>query len=121
MLSTVLAAESSSGVDINTLVPLLNVGFLGIIFVLLISKNFIVTKYYAEEGFRQRDEEVERLRKELDAYKSQVDELQDMARKEMVPAIVETNRLSAEYIRVLSSRVPPVIQSGPGGGNGPSP
>lgn len=117
VLAVADTGSSGSSVDLTSILPILNFGLLGIMFVLLISKKFIVTMYYADEGFKSRDDEIARLRKENEEYKKQNADLQTLARDQLFPAVVEGNRLQAELVRVLA-------ESGAryrnGGGGGPA-
>lgn len=88
--------------NIANLAPLLNVGFLGLIFVLLISKKFIVTKYYAEEGFAQRDAVIATQAREIEEWKVQVRDLQRVASDQLLPVVVESVAAQKEYTKVLN-------------------
>ncbi len=103
-LSSVFTADNTSGTssDLNEVTPFLNVGLLGVLFVLLVSKKFIVTKYYADEGFEQRDAIIEAQRREIEEWKSQVRDLQKVASEQLLPVVVESVAAQKEYTKVLN-------------------
>jgi hypothetical protein len=113
---------SDSGIDLSQIAQIAQFGLLGVFFVMLISKKYVVPKWtldsleetHARE-LKDKDDAHARelaLRDVITAesakreaeLKKNLDELQDLTRQQMLPAMIEANRLTALYVETLAKR-----------------
>jgi hypothetical protein len=123
--SGVLADTSSNNgtsIDFSTIASFAQFGLLGVFFVMLVSKKFVVPKWTldtVEENHQREIEDkdeahsrelavkdaqlamVEADKREL---KKNLDDLQEVTRSQLLPAMIEANRLTAAYVDTLSRR-----------------
>lgn len=121
---------TGGSLDINQIFTFAQFGLLGIFFVMLISKKFVVPKWtldsleqthareltdkdaaYARE-IAIRDQQLTASETREKDLKKNLDDLQDLTRQQMLPAMIEANRLTALYVDTLARR------GGSGGENG---
>jgi len=111
-----------TAVDVNTIATFAQFGLLGIFFVMIISRKFIVPKWtldtLEENHTRELDKQEEAHVRELavkDAQlamveadkrelKKNLDDLQELTRQQLLPAMIEANRLTAAYVDTLARR-----------------
>ena len=122
----------STGLDLTQIATFAQFGLLGIFFVMLVSKKFVVPKWtldsleetHARELKDKDDAHARELairdanaaateRREVE-LKRNLDDLQDLTRQQMLPAMIEANRLTALYVDTLAKRG----GSSGGGGDG---
>jgi hypothetical protein len=115
-------ANAGLSLDLSQIFTFAQFGLLGIFFVMLISKKFVVPKWTldATEANHTRelaDKDAAHLRelairdqqlaaseaREKDLKKN-LDDLQDLTRQQMLPAMIEANRLTALYVDTLARR-----------------
>lgn len=126
-------SEGGSGgfsLDLSQIFTFAQFGLLGVFFVMLISKKYVVPKWtldsleethkreledkdkaFARELVLRDATAAESTRREADLKKN-LDDLQDLTRQQMLPAMIEANRLTALYVDTLARR------GGSGGGDG---
>lgn len=115
-------ASGSSGIDLPTIASFAQFGVLGVIFIMLILKKFIVPKWtldtleenHARElrgreesharELASRDVLIASLEADKRELKKNLDDLQDLTRQQMLPAMIEANRLTAAYVDTLARR-----------------
>lgn len=132
------AADSSGGASdalpgpLQLILPYLNLGVFVLLCLALVLKWGLVPKWVLDEQKRSHDAEIrvkdDTHRRELAARDAQItqltadreelkqtnNELQNLARDRLLPALIESSRLAAAYVSELQRR------SGQGGGgNGP--
>lgn len=116
--------------DLNQIFTFAQFGLLGVFFVMLISKKYVVPKWTLDSLEQTHERE---LKDKADAHarelairdqqlaaseqrekdlKKNLDDLQDLTRQQMLPAMIEANRLTALYVDTLARR------GGSGGGDG---
>lgn len=117
-----LLADGSTTVDLSTWASFAQFGLLGIFFVMLVSKKFVVPKWTLDtlednhqREIKDRDEAFAReiatkdvliasLEADKRELKKNLDDLQDLTRQQMLPAMIEANRLTAAYVETLARR-----------------
>lgn len=115
--------------DLNQIFTFAQFGLLGVFFVMLISKKYVVPKWTLdslEETHKReledkdkaherelaiRDQQLANSEQREKDLKKNLDDLQDLTRQQMLPAMIEANRLTALYVDTLARR------SGSGGGD----
>lgn len=115
--------------DLNQIFTFAQFGLLGVFFVMLISKKYVVPKWTLdslEESHKReledkdkayareiaiRDQQLAASEQRERDLKKNLDDLQDLTRQQMLPAMIEANRLTALYVDTLARR-------GSGGGDG---
>jgi predicted XRE-type DNA-binding protein len=102
------AAVSTGGVDLT---QFLQFGLLGLIFVCIILKKFIVPEWSLRQledqhlsEMKLKDEQVTSLKADKQELKEALDALQELTRTEIIPALVRANQLSQEYVAELAGR-----------------
>lgn len=118
----ILAGGGTSTIDINTIATFAQFGLLGIFFVMLISKKFVVPKWTldTQDENHQRelsdkeqahvrelsikDQQIASLETDKRELKKNLDDLQNLTRDQMLPAMIEANRLTAAYVDALARR-----------------
>lgn len=126
-VNTVLAAASTGAdsgfnLDLSQIFTYAQFGLLGVFFVMLISKKYVVPKWTldaleasherelkdkAEAHAREvaiRDQQLATAEKRETDLKKNLDDLQDLTRQQMLPAMIEANRLTALYVDTLARR-----------------
>lgn len=108
MVSEVVAASTSVGVDVT---QFLQFGLLGLVFVCVVMKKFLVPEWTLTQLQEQRDQEakakdeqIASLKADKAELKESLDQLQELTRTEIIPALVRANQLSSEYVTELTSR-----------------
>lgn len=115
MVNGVLWAASAPGsttsVDITQLINYAQYGLLGLFFVLILLKKFIVPAYTLtdlkeshERELKFKDDIIDSLRKDVVELKDGVADLQKLTSDKMIPALVQANTLSAAYVQELARR-----------------
>lgn len=117
---TILAAGTT--IDVNTIATFAQFGLLGIFFVMLISKKFVVPKWTLDaqdENHKReladketahsrelaiKDQQIASLEADKRELKKNLDDLQVLTRDQMLPAMIESNRLTAAYVETLARR-----------------
>lgn len=104
-----LAAESvpaPTGIDIT---QFLQFGLLGLIFACVVMKKFIVPEWtlkQQEEGHNRelkvKDAQIAALEADKAELKESLTSLQALTRDQIIPALVRSNQLSADYVSELS-------------------
>lgn len=130
--SPVPSPEGGGGVnvDLNQIFTFAQFGLLGVFFVMLISKKFVVPKWtldtLEETHARELQDKTDAHARELAIrdqqlaasearekdLKKNLDDLQDLTRQQMLPAMIEANRLTSLYVDTLARR------GGTGAGDG---
>ena len=116
------AAQGGASVDLTTIASFAQFGLLGVFFVMLISRKFIVPKWtldVLEENQKAilqekenahtrelaaRDQYIASIEADRKELRKSLDELQDLTRQQMLPAMIEANRLTAVYVDTLARR-----------------
>lgn len=108
-----MAASQPDGtsIDITQLINYAQYGLLGLFFVLILLKKFIVPAYTLvdlkeshERELRVKDDIIDSLRKDIVELKDSVADLQKLTSDKMIPALVQANSLSAAYVQELARR-----------------
>lgn len=117
-----ILAGANTTIDVNTIATFAQFGLLGIFFVMLISKKFVVPKWTLdsldenhkreladkEESHNRelaiKDQQIASLEADKRELKKNLDDLQDLTRQQMLPAMIEANRLTAAYVETLARR-----------------
>lgn len=112
----------STAIDVNTIATFAQFGLLGIFFVMLISKKFVVPKWTLDsldENHQRemadkesahtrelaiKDQQIASLEADKRELKKNLDDLQNLTRDQMLPAMIEANRLTAAYVETLARR-----------------
>lgn len=105
---TTAAQVTAGGVDVT---QFLQFGLLGIIFVCIILKKFIVPEWTLrqledqhESELRLKDDQLDSIKADKQELKESLDALQALTRTEIIPALVRANQLSQEYVAELAGR-----------------
>lgn len=105
------AATGSGGIDLTQIFTFAQFGLLGIFFVMLISKKFVVPKWTLDDLKEAHDRELAVKDSIIDSQKSDivelkktVSDLQSLTSEKMIPALVQANTLSAAYVTELARR-----------------
>jgi Tfp pilus assembly protein PilO len=115
-------AGGTTTIDVNTIAAFAQFGLLGVFFVMLISKKFVVPKWTLdtqdenhkreladkEEAHAReltiKDQQIASLETDKRELKANLDNLQNLTRDQMLPAMIEANRLTAAYVDALARR-----------------
>lgn len=118
----ILASGSSNNFDLSVLAQIAQFGLLGIFFIMLISKKYVVPKWTLDalevtHAARIKDKDEAHARelalrdanqaateKREEELKKNLNDLQDLTRQQMLPAMIEANRLTALYVDILAKR-----------------
>lgn len=83
----------------------LQFGLLGVIFVCVITKKFIVPEWVLKQMQDQydaeaklKDEQIASLKADKNELKQDLEQLQALTRTEVIPALVRATQLNAEYL-----------------------
>lgn len=127
MLAEVLhmiAAEgtTSGSPAIDLILPFVNLGVIVVLVIMVVTKNGFVPKWSLDDAERRNEEQVRQLNeshaREMAAKEDQIDalqadkkelkdtneELQNLARDRLLPALIESSRLAAAYVAELQRR-----------------
>lgn len=110
--TAVLAAEDSiAGMSLGEIFSFAQFGLLGVFFVMLVSKKFVVPKWTLDDlkdahdrELKVKDEIIVGQRADIVELKATVAELQSLTADKMIPALVQANALSAAYVAELARR-----------------
>ncbi len=110
MLFEVIAAatnDGEGGVALPTIdiAQFLQFGLLGVIFVCVITKKFIVPEWVLKQlqdqynaESRLKDEQIASLKADKEELKQDLEQLQNIYRTDVIPALVRATQLNAEYL-----------------------
>lgn len=116
-----ILADASS-IDVNTIATFAQFGLLGVFFVMIISRKFIVPKWTLDTLEESHTREIENreqaharelaikdaqlatMETDKRELKKNLDDLQDITRQQLLPAMIEANRLTAAYVDTLARR-----------------
>lgn len=107
------AGESSSGnsLDISQLLQVGQYGLLAVFVILLLSRKYIVPTYTVsdlkeshERELASKDDIITGLRTDISELKATLAALQSLTSEKMIPALVQSNTLSAAYVAEIQRR-----------------
>lgn len=105
------SGDALGGVPLGTLFNIAQFGLLGVFFVMLISKKFVVPKWTLDDlkeahdrELAVKDEIIAAQKADIIELKRTVAELQSLTSEKMIPALVQANTLSAAYVAELARR-----------------
>lgn len=110
---TVLAAASSQadGLSVEQIFSFAQFGLLGVFFMMLISKKWVVPKWTLDaledahdRELKVKDEIIAGQRADIVELKHTIAELQALTAEKMIPALVQANTLTAAYVAELARR-----------------
>lgn len=103
MLMSTVAASAGSSVGIATF---LQFGLLGVIFVCVVMKKFIVPEWTLtalkeqyEQQIKVKEDQIAALKADKEELKTTAEQLQKLTRDEMIPALVVANQMAAEHVQ----------------------
>lgn len=107
--SVVLAAgDPATAIDIT---QFLQFGLLGLIFACVVAKKFLVpewtlrqTQENKDQELKLKDERIAALESDKDELKESLASLQALTRDQIIPALVRSNQLSADYVSELAAQ-----------------
>lgn len=106
-----MAAVNVGGFDLTQIFTFAQFGLLGIFFVMLVSKKFVVPKWTLddmkeahERELLVKDDVVAGHKADIVELKRTVQELQALTSEKVIPALVQANTLSAAYVSELARR-----------------
>jgi hypothetical protein len=104
-------AVTTGAPTIDAFLPFLNFGIIGILVVMLVSKRWVVPKYTLDDlmvahqrELAVKDALIEGYRADIAELKEINNQLQNLTREQMIPALVRANQLSADYVAELAKR-----------------
>lgn len=110
-LTAAATATDAGGFDLSQIFTFAQFGLLGIFFVLLVSKRYVVPKWTLDDLKEAHERELKVKDDILDSYKADivelkrtVQDLQALTSEKMIPALVQANTLSAAYVSELARR-----------------
>lgn len=121
-LTDTSSTDSGFTLDLSQIFTFAQFGLLGVFFIMLISKKYVVPKWTldaletshereikdrVEAHAREiaiRDQQLANAEKREAEMKKNLDDLQDLTRQQMLPAMIEANRLTALYVDTLARR-----------------
>lgn len=119
VVSDTTGGDPSTSISLADLFSFAQFGLLGIFFVMLISKKWVVPKWTLDDlkesharELQAKDEVVATQKADIAELKATVTELQDLTRDRMIPALVQANALSAAYVAELSRRASTPLSPG---------
>ena len=102
------AVEPTAGIDIT---QFLQFGLLGLIFACVIAKKFLVPEWTLRQSVEQsakelalKDERIAALEADKAELKVSLEQLQSLTRDQIIPALVRSNQLSADYVSELAQQ-----------------
>lgn len=105
------AVVNATGLDLTQIFTFAQFGLLGIFFVMLISKKFVVPKWTLddlkeahERELLVKDDIVAGQKEDIVELRKNVRDLQALTSEKMIPALVQANTLSAAYVSELARR-----------------
>jgi hypothetical protein len=99
-----LAATGDSGVDVLKVVsPILGTGLVGVMFLMVIFRIKIMPTYVYDEAKKEWERERIRLEEENSDLKQSNQALRTMTEGQIIPALVRSNQLSADYAADLAA------------------
>jgi uncharacterized protein YacL (UPF0231 family) len=103
LMSAAAAAAGTSSVGIATF---LQFGLLGVIFVCVVMKKFIVPEWTLtalkeqyEQQIKVKEDQISALKADKEELKTTAEQLQKLTRDEMIPALVVANQMAAEHVQ----------------------
>ena len=100
-----------AGIPLSSIFSFAQFGLLGIIFLMIITKKYIVPEWSLRDLKESHERELKRLTDQLDSAKLDIRELkqttadlQSLTSEKMIPALVQANTLSAAYVSELARR-----------------
>jgi uncharacterized protein YacL (UPF0231 family) len=97
------AASTLGGVGIA---EFLQFGLLGVIFLCLVMKKFIVPEWTLnalkeqhEASLKVKEEQISQLKADKDELKATAEQLQKLTREEVIPALVVANQMAADHLQ----------------------
>lgn len=116
VLAAAAPVEEVGGIPLAQVFSVAQFGLLGVFFIMLISKKWVVPKWTLddlkaahERELAVKDEIISGQRADMIELKKTVGDLQALTSEKMIPALVQANTLSAAYVAELARR------GGPGG------
>lgn len=101
-------AAMPTGIDVTSF---LQFGLLGMVFLCVVLKKYIVPEWTLKQLEEQRaqeinakNEQIETLKVDKQELKDSLDQLQELTRTEIIPALVRANQLSSEYLTEIADR-----------------
>jgi hypothetical protein len=100
--AAVSVAQAAAKAPAQTAVPfditqILQFGLLGLIFLCLIFRKFIVPEWTLKQAEEQSKAEKDELTQRLTETREQLDKLQDVFQDQMIPALTRATEINARY------------------------
>lgn len=92
-----VAAASSSGPQFPDITQVLQFGLLGLIFLCLVFRKFIVPEWTLRQAEERLKAERDDLAQRLAETREQLDKLQDVFQDQMIPALTRATEINAKY------------------------
>jgi hypothetical protein len=92
--TTVSATSGQLPIDVT---QVLQFGLLGLIFLCLVFRKFIVPEWTLKAAEERSAQEKEELIKRLDETREQLDRLQDVFQDHMIPTLTRATEINARY------------------------
>lgn len=103
--------DSVGGIPLSQIFSFAQFGLLGVFFVMLISKKWVVPKWTLDDlkdthgrELAVKDVIIEGQRADIVELKKTTTDLQALTSEKMIPALVQANTLSAAYVAELARR-----------------
>ena len=103
--------DTVGGIPLGQIFSFAQFGLLGIFFIMLISKKWVVPKWTLDDlkdaharELAVKDEIISGHRADIVELKKTVTDLQSLTSEKMIPALVQANTLSAAYVAELARR-----------------
>jgi len=107
-VNTALLTAATEGVSGVNVTQFLQFGLLGVVFLCVVLRKYIVPEWSLRQLEDQRDaelkakdEQIASLRADKAELKESLDQLQDLTRTEIIPALVRANQLQSAYVAEL--------------------
>lgn len=104
------AADATPGTAID-ITQFLQFGLLGLIFAMVLVKKFLVPEWTLksqqdahEAALAAKDERISSLEADKAELKESLAQLQGLTRDQIIPALVRSNQLSADYVQELANQ-----------------
>lgn len=95
--TTAAAPDSGSAALPFDITQVLQFGLLGLIFLCLVFRKFIVPEWTLKASEERSESEKEELARRLTETKDQLDKLQDVFQDQMIPALTRATEINARY------------------------